>query len=54
MKNFTKKIIYILTILLFLYFIICYLDIICNNTTPKSANILKSHNYNIIVNLLNN
>lgn len=54
MKIFIKKIMYILTILLFLYFIFCYIDIICNNTTPKKAEILKNHNYNIIVNLLNN
>jgi 4-hydroxybenzoate polyprenyltransferase len=53
MNKIIKKIIYILTILLFLYFIFCYIDIVCNNTTPKKAEILKNHNYNIIVSLLN-
>ena len=39
----------IISILITIYFIICYVDIIMNNTSKESAERLLQHDYNIIV-----
>lgn len=52
MKQFTRllqKAVYILSIIITFYFIACYIDIICNNTSKEQAEQLKEHHFNFIV-----